>query len=623
MVDYENFYYGTPREFEPEYGEMFTGYRLDPSRIASETSPQTADQLKSVDARLREGVKSIEMKPMSKELFEQIPRDHFKQINEVAQLTGAEISFHAPWRGVDLVGFEEGGGWSESNREEAERFLGSFMDRAQEASPKENVAVAVHATPLVITKQWGERGEEKITMINKETGEAVPLRREEKFDPRTGRVEVKTPRELLHEYNDTLWHDKVRSFKERQKDIEGAYDEFRKVAAKMRERNEEIAANKKIIDERERKGEKIDRLLLRPEATKITAEEQGEYSLSSKKLKRANALASELSRSLIAAYPNAYKFDKDARGELEKNAAEYREAEATSSMYSQDLADAKKRKDEQREENDKFIIGQAIIYGNRALIKGLNKANPEMFENVEDFAKKRASTTIANVALSQFKKYGDNAKTIAVENFWPGTPFSRANELKSLIDESRRKFINKAMDDGLSKEEAKEKAERFIGATWDLGHINMLRGAAGASREDIIAESKKIAPYVKKVHLADNFGYYDSHLPPGMGDVPNKEILKELEKRGFLGPAVIEAGAFEAQFKKKSYPYAMEALGTSMPYATMAPYWSKSAPVESVAYGIPNEGLTPVFAPVAKELGGVTGKEATSGGKRESYPGME
>jgi hypothetical protein len=176
MADYENFYYGTPREFEPESSEMFTGYRMDPSRIAGETNPTTADQLKSVDARLREGIKAIEVKPMSKELFEQIPRDHFKQINEVAQLTGAEISFHAPWRDVDLVGFGEGG-WSESNREEAERFLGSFMDRAQEANPKENVAIAVHATPLVITKQWGERGEEKITMINKETGETVPKRR--------------------------------------------------------------------------------------------------------------------------------------------------------------------------------------------------------------------------------------------------------------------------------------------------------------------------------------------------------------------------------------------------------------------------------------------------------------
>jgi hypothetical protein len=393
--------------------------------------------------------------------------------------------------------------------------------------------------------------------------------------------------------------------------------------AKIEERNEEIKQNKILVREKEKRGERIDRLLLRPEALKLTAEEAAEYNISVNKLERANVLAEDLARSLVSAYPNAYKFDKNARDELEKNAEGYRRAHAAFRMYGKDFEEATKRKDERRVAEDKLEMGKALIFGNKALIEGLDNANPKMFENVEDFAKKRASTTIANVALKQFNKYGDNAKTIAVENFWPGTPFSRANELKALIEESRRKFVNKAMDEGLSKEEAKEKAEKFIGATWDLGHINMLRGAAGASREEIIEESKKIAPYVKKVHLADNFGYYDSHLPPGMGDVPNKEILKELEKRGFLGPAVIEAGAFEVQFKKKSYPYAMEALGTPMPYATMAPYWSKSTSVESVTYGMPSEGLTPVFAPVSKELGGVTGREGTSGGKKESYGGLE
>ena len=68
--------------------------------------------------------------------------------------------------------------------------------------------------------------------------------------------------------------------------------------------------------------------------------------------------------------------------------------------------------------------------------------------------------------------------------------------------------------------------KKFIGATWDMGHINMLK-KQGFTNKEIIRETKKIAPYVKHVHITDNFGFDDSHLSPGMGNVPIKKVMKE------------------------------------------------------------------------------------------------
>ena len=57
----------------------------------------------------------------------------------------------------------------------------------------------------------------------------------------------------------------------------------------------------------------------------------------------------------------------------------------------------------------------------------------------------------------------------------------------------------------MSTGKAKNVAKQMIGATWDVGHINMMR-KKGYSEKDVIKETKEIAPFVKHVHLSDNFG---------------------------------------------------------------------------------------------------------------------
>lgn len=103
----------------------------------------------------------------------------------------------------------------------------------------------------------------------------------------------------------------------------------------------------------------------------------------------------------------------------------------------------------------------------------------------------------------------------------------------------------------------------------------MLR-KAGFTEEDIIKETKKIMPFVKHVHITDNFGYSDSHLPPGMGNVPIKQFREELEKQGYSGRAIMEIGGWAQHFPTEG-AYLPILTGIESPLYKMEapPYWSE------------------------------------------------
>jgi len=254
-----------------------------------------------------------------------------------------------------------------------------------------------------------------------------------------------------------------------------------------------------------------------------------------------------------------------------------------------------------------------LSLANQRLIEGLRQGSPEFYRPVEEFALDKASKTLGDVAFEAYKQFGETAPIISVENVFPNMAFSTAEQLKRLIEESRKQFVENAISEGMSRGEAKREAEKHIGATWDVGHINMLR-KAGFEEEKIIEETKKIAPYIKHVHLTDNFGYADTHLPPGMGKVPVKRIMEELEKAGYSGKMIAEAGGFAKEFKVSPHPYVLEALKSPLYYPIMAPYWSKSG------YGavFPEQHVSMYgagFAGVPAELGGaMPGKKSRFAG---------
>ncbi len=156
----------------------------------------------------------------------------------------------------------------------------------------------------------------------------------------------------------------------------------------------------------------------------------------------------------------------------------------------------------------------------------------------------------------------------------------------------------------MNKSEAQKAAEKLIGVTWDVGHINMLR-KYGYGKEELIKQAETVAPLVKHVHLSDNFGFEHTELPMGMGNVPIKEILKKFGEEGFEGAKVIEAGNWWQHFSpggKQNPPYVatLQALGSPIYSMNMAPYWNQVLGFEQGSYS----GMGPILPQINYEMQG-------------------
>lgn len=142
---------------------------------------------------------------------------------------------------------------------------------------------------------------------------------------------------------------------------------------------------------------------------------------------------------------------------------------------------------------------------------------------------------------------------IAPENMFPESYGSHPQELRTIVVKSRQAMIKRLTDPklkyNLSKEQAKKIAADHIKATFDIGHANTWQKYFQGDEKEFNSWLKKQVSQLTKegiighVHLSDNFGYYDEHLAPGEGSVPIKEFAEELEKQGYKGPMIVEAGA--------------------------------------------------------------------------------
>lgn len=71
----------------------------------------------------------------------------------------------------------------------------------------------------------------------------------------------------------------------------------------------------------------------------------------------------------------------------------------------------------------------------------------------------------------------------------------------------------------------------------DYGHANMT--------DNNLEFIKKLHPYLGLIHIADNHGLVDEHLPYGEGTVDWKEVLTATVATGFAGPYIIEFGHYD------------------------------------------------------------------------------
>ncbi len=82
-----------------------------------------------------------------------------------------------------------------------------------------------------------------------------------------------------------------------------------------------------------------------------------------------------------------------------------------------------------------------------------------------------------------------------------------------------------------------------ISMTLDIGHANH----AGYAADEMIFDS------IKHIHIHDNFGDDDAHLPLGEGSIDLKSIVNKLEEKKYDGIYIIEVN--DTDSIKKSYEY--------------------------------------------------------------------
>ena len=611
-VSYESFYGGGVSSLSPEYGNFFTGYRMDANQLGYPGNPATANQLGETVERLKQGVKAFEVTMLQPQAAETIPKQHFKEMRALMKLSGVKPSVHGPM--IDAAGFDEKGNWgNEIGREDNERRMFDTIQKAAMLDTNGNVPVVFHSSAGAPgaefrpgKKEWGE--EDKIMQrgaaINRETGQAVQIKREYKFRPeapwllekgmyvKDGKVQEGGPAGVLFSAEGSIdsinrgeWEDKLTSVAQMNKHAEEIIGSAPMNLGEYMDSY--ISADGKEIVKLNKSGEIEEKMHYFDTAVDENGDKIVGQRASYDKIRKAGLFLENADLAFKGAFHTAYKYgDEKQKEKLKELAWKYkRDIDAT---------------EEVEEVNGKKYLGiwspverQKVLdryVGELRMLtdKELGGKTPKVFQGSNEFAIERAAKTFGNLAMKSYSELGGNkAPVLAIEEFHPGTALADTEDMKKLVEESRDVFVKQLVKEkGISKAKADKIAESKIGVTWDVGHINMIK-KYGFTDKDVIEQTKKIAPMVKHVHLTDNFGFADSDLPPGMGNVPIKQILEQLEKTGNLKKMrkIVEAGAFVQHFKKSPHPFTLAALGSPLYGMKNAPYWNQVENVQGNYFG--------------------------------------
>jgi sugar phosphate isomerase/epimerase len=577
-------YQGGISSFKPDYGDIFTGYHVSARQLGAPTKIDDVNQMNQVNMLLNQGIVPIEVGVLKPKDFESIPTEMFKEINRKAKLAGAKISVHAPIIEASGIGEQ---GYDEVSRHLAEKQLMSVVDRTAPMNEKGGMSITVHSSGLPGTQYtMTPKGKEKtrIVVVDRSTGKlTTAFKPEETYYPsREGEVEIETPEQQVEKINSSQWDNELSQL-----------IHYKENADKI------ITQNLPLIPE-----ETLKKLMQKKlKYSDLDPVQRQAFS----HIKNAETYLSDAQKKATGLFDKAFKLAK--------------------------TEDERKKLIEVSKEYNKVVKQNPTIQGHadgvQALIRDLSEIQPQLYEDVEDYALEHSAKTFGNVAFHAFEKYKDKAPVINIENFMGSeSAFSMGDELSKLIKESRNKFVENAVKKGYSESEAKEHAEKTIGVTLDVGHLNVAK-KHGFKDEDLLKEVAKISKDVKHVHLTDNFGSEDVHLIPGQGNVPTKEILKKLSDAGFKGTQVVEAAPGGVQLLgSKTFSKILEAMGSPVFANSQTPYWNQSLGLYQGYSGdfghmLPQlnyETFGAGFSQLPKELGG---QRQSSAGSRMSGRPME
>ena len=580
-----------------------TGYAGVPaSHFGLTTHPQRANIIKEVSDKLSSGIKVIEITAISPQVLEAIPEQHLEEVRRLKELTGAELTFHGPI--IEATGFDvENRRWDPLAQKRAERQMWSAVERSQKLNPDGNTVVTFHSTAALPEMQTTVKGEEGVKQLlaYDEFGEriaSVPVK-----PNYLEKDEKPNPQRLLKEVNENAWEE---SLSDASYHANRGKVQFENVRTHLQQAQKALGKELKpetileiYKDAGTPEGQK------RLEAIKDPAV-RGNAELILNELNHGDLSVRRAYHQLQELFNRAWVTVKNE--EDRKRLEEYREHFAPQVK-------------ENNLKNPENVIKFADEVSHGLQLLSTLKEKPALFSPLQDVAIKKASETFSNVALKAFKEFGEHAPIISIENPPAGGGLSRGGDIRELVEKTRERFVEQAVKElHLSESEAKQQAEKLIGVTWDVGHINMLR-QFGYGTEDIIKETEKVAPLVKHVHLSDNFGIQHTELPMGMGNVPTKEQLELIEKYNKQAKKIIETGDWWNQFQRNPLPDTLQAFGSPIYAMKMAPYWNQARGVSGGYFSglglnpdIHNQVYGSGFSMLPVELGGqMTGRNRLSG----------
>ena len=140
-------------------------------------------------------------------------------------------------------------------------------------------------------------------------------------------------------------------------------------------------------------------------------------------------------------------------------------------------------------------------------------------------ANKYFKKEVYEFANQSIKEIGDYAKNLGVMATIENMPNFESMIYQNIVD------LNQLL------------VENEMHMTLDIGHANHV----GYAPEDMIFDS------IKHVHVHDNLGDDDSHLPLGEGSIDLKYIINTLESKNYDGIYILEVNDYDSI--KKSYEY--------------------------------------------------------------------
>jgi len=571
-----------------KYGSSFlnTDKRYAFSQFGFANDPFTVNQLQKVSEKISTGTKTIEVQGLNlatRESMKQLdmtPREHFTEINRLKKLTGVDLTFHGPL--IEPTGFTKQG-WNETDRMDSERNMKTAVQRAHELDPNGNIIVTFHSSislPEPISRFIDNKNKEQIkeyVVMNTENGNITNLPLNVNY--LQGETQI-NPEELLKKLNKDTWSNQLHKI---DFSIHNGAEIIKRTLQSLETGQDEKS---------KKKAEETKKALL---------ETYKEYAKGNQQvLKDMNKEQREFLQEHLNGLTHGELYLREVYGSFQDifNRV-YKEAEARADDNTKKKLDdfrnevIPKINEFQEDPSKVHLLAEELEKGVHVL-KSIEKT-PEAMISLRPWALNNASETFANTAFDSYKQYSYNKSNetspiICIENAPATTGLSKAEDLKDLIIETKRKFINKARHElGLSESEAKKQADKLIGATWDVGHINMLRGM-GYSEKKVIEQTGEIAPYVKHVHLSDNFGLEHTELPMGMGNVPTKQMLDLIHQYNDKVKMIVETGDWYSQqggFKMTKTPVSetMGAFGSPVYAQNMGPYWNQAVGIPGNYWG--------------------------------------